>query len=995
MIFLTGTLLHGQVVINEGSNRNYNAIADEDGDHPDWIEIYNPGSNPVNLLDYSLTDDPGDPGKWTFPAVSLLPGHFRTIFCSGKDRKPTAGFVIVKNTGPFTPATGWNTHTFTTPFYWDGISNLLINVCSYSSTGYTSNSVFKQTETSFWSTSYTFMDGSTAACSWTYGYRAKLRPDLKINGHIVGTGQIQNSPTDYPAPYGNWYWGARHQMLVLASEMTEAGLTPGNITSLAFVVVSTDPNTVYDYIEISVKAVTCSEVSGEFEPVDPTNSLHTNFKITSEGESVYLYSPTQSLVSQLFVNCDGLDNSQGSKPDGSASAFLFETATPSASNNGSDTYTGYCLPPVFSIPSGFYSSPQLISITNPNPSPSIVRYTLDGSEPTNFSPAYTGEPIPIHVSAVLKAKAYSPGILPSQDVVATYLLNVSHLTPVISIATDNSNLYGPAGIFDNWWYDWRKSAYIEYFDSTKNLIFSQRAGIQIDGGWGGARANAQHSMRVRLADGVLGDGPVDYPIIPDRPNRTTYSQFFLRNGSNQFLVFPYKDACQAKMMSAGTNNHYSSWRPVSVYLNGEYFGLYELREKIDAEYFETLEGADPGETDVLSMTAWNNFVLHAVEGSVEPFLAADSAFSLLDPSDTSYWNSADQYFDLVSYTDYIIGESWMANTDWPWNNIKIYRSDQTGYRWRFCLTDMELGLAPNGWNDYNFDHIYYMMTADPQNPYINIWQKSIQNNRYHDYFINRYADLMNTAYGIEHLSAIENDMFDRTVDEMQNEYARWGDPNNIQGQMMEFTNNHSIFENQLSHRTSRVRNHIRQNFNLPNQVQVTLDVDPPDGGTIHISTITPGEYPWEGIYFNGIPVKIEAVAADGYKFSHWDSNELMTDTLNPVFLDTLDAYTIAFTAHFEAWGVPAPVNDNPDGITIFPNPARDFLYLRCETGLPGGSRYQVIDINGRTLLDGLLPAGVKETAIRVGSLDPSVYVIRIATPGGPLTQQRFVKLRSD
>ncbi len=78
---------------------------------------------------------------------------------------------------------------------------------------------------------------------------------MKLNGHAVGTGQVQNSPYDYPAPYGNWYWGARHQMLILASELTAAGLTAGNITSLAFDVVSTDPNTVYDYIDIHMKLV--------------------------------------------------------------------------------------------------------------------------------------------------------------------------------------------------------------------------------------------------------------------------------------------------------------------------------------------------------------------------------------------------------------------------------------------------------------------------------------------------------------------------------------------------------------------------------------------------------------------------------------------------------------------------------------------------------------------------------------------------------------------
>ena len=109
-------------------------------------------------------------------------------------------------------------------------------------------------------------------------------------------GDIQNSPTDYPAPYGNWYWGARHQMLILASELSASGLSAGNITSLAFDVVSTDPNTVYDYIDIHMKLVSYTEVHPEFEPVDTNNFLHTNFKISSSGETIYFIFTGTGLV---------------------------------------------------------------------------------------------------------------------------------------------------------------------------------------------------------------------------------------------------------------------------------------------------------------------------------------------------------------------------------------------------------------------------------------------------------------------------------------------------------------------------------------------------------------------------------------------------------------------------------------------------------------------------------------------------------------------------
>jgi hypothetical protein len=989
-IVLINNLASAQVVINEGSNRNYSSISDEDGDYPDWVELYNQGYDTVSLLNYSISDKPGNPTKWVFPDVKMAPGQYKTIFCSDKDRNPVSGFINVINTGNYTPVTGWNTHEFTTPFYWDGISNILVNTCSYSSSGYTSNSVFNQSFTPFVSTVYAFQDGSPSACSQNYGSEVSLRPDMKFNGFTVGSAEVQNSPTDYPAPYGNWYWGAKNQMLVHASELTAAGLTAGFITSLSFSVVSTDPNTHYDYIDISMKLTSADAVTSHFETVDPNINLHTNFKISGSGETISLYSPQQIKISSLFVNCNGLDNSRGSFPDASADVFLFRWATPSATNNLSSTFSDYLLPPVFSAPPGIYDTAFKVSISNPNGGDSYIQYTIDGNDPPTFAPVYNGDSILVNSTTILKAFAIAPGILPSPITVASYLFGVDHTTPVLSVVTDNNNLYGASGIFDNWWFDWQKAAYIDYFDSTKQLIFSQNTGMQIDGGAGGSRAHPQHSFRLELDNGLLGAGSVNYKVIPNRPNRSTYSNFYLRNGSNQYLVLPYKDAAQVSAMGGGTNNYYSAWRPATVYINGAYFGLYELREKFDTEYFNTLEGADPDKVEILSKSYWYGGVLRPVEGSVESFWESYAAFDLLDPSNIGFWDEADNYFDLEWYTDYIIGESWIANTDWPYNNIKIYRSDKTGYRWRFCLIDLELSLAPNGWTDCYYDHIQYMLGADPANPYINIWLKGIMNDRFRHYFINRFADVMNTSYRNERILEIENNMYKQTLFEMPNEFARWGDPNAILQQLQGYLVNHLQFKTQLSIRTNEVRNHIQSNFALPGQVDVTLNVYPPGAGKIKISTITPDDYPWQGIYFNGIPVKIEALANTGFGFLHWGNNALISDTMNSVFFDILNTDITNFTAYFGDFTSAKPL-DKVSGFVVYPNPAKEKLNI-LYTGKTNymDLKYTIIDMNGRIIKDGLLPYNSKITVIDLPEMPASVYLLNIYNASGTIDQLRFI-----
>jgi hypothetical protein len=496
-----------------------------------------------------------------------------------------------------------------------------------------------------------------------------------------------------------------------------------------------------------------------------------------------------------------------------------------------------------------------------------------------------------------------------------------------------------------------------------------------------------------MDNSVLGDGGVVYPVIPNRSERTKFGSFYLRNGSNQYLQLPYKDACQNEVLSGTTNNYYSAWRPVTVYINGNYFGLYELREKLDTEFFEEVDGADKDSTDILSLSAWNNFALRAVEGNpVDTFWTNYGQFASLDPQQVNYWSQADQYFDLTYYTDYIIAESWVGNVDWPQNNIKIVRSNVTGNRYRFCTIDMELALAPNSWTDCYSDHIAYLLSQSPDNPFINVWLKSMQNDQFYNYFINRFADVMNTEYLSERTLAIEQDFFDQTVVEMQNEYARWGDPNQIPQQMNTFYQNHLTFSNQLELRSEQVRNHIESNFGLPNQVDLTLDVHPTGAGKIQISTITPEEYPWSGVYFNGIPIKIEAIPNPGYAFSNWGTNSLIADVLDPVFLDTLDLTQVQFDAYFEENGLGLSSQQLTYGFHVYPNPAGGQVTLVNGNASLETLSYEIIDMTGRRLQAETINNFGKETIISTKGFPASVYLVRILSDQELKGQLRLMKM---
>ena len=378
IIFILGyNLCFGQIIINEGSNKNYLTLLDEEGDYEDWIEIFNAGSSPIDLFNYSLSDN-STPGEWYFPHQIIQPNEFIIVFCSEKNRFASAPFTSVLTDSTFQPQTGWNTHHFTTPFYWDGVSNIVLNLCTYNPF-YQCNSIHSQSSTIYNSATIA-LNYPGSACGFSGGSNAQQRPNIRFNSSIIGTGTIQNGYYDYPSAYSNWYEGARQQYLYTASELISAGLSAGNIDSLAFDVIATCP-TNFQLFELSLANTGINALSPNFVPATG-NFNHTNFKIGSTGETIKLYNPSGTVVSALNVNCGpGYDISIGHFLDASGTLKRFSSPTPGVSNNNSIPSDGYAAAPVFSINSGIYTSPISVSITDLNNTTATIYYTLDGSDP--------------------------------------------------------------------------------------------------------------------------------------------------------------------------------------------------------------------------------------------------------------------------------------------------------------------------------------------------------------------------------------------------------------------------------------------------------------------------------------------------------------------------------------------------------------------------------------------------------------------------------------
>lgn len=978
-----------QLVINEVSSRNARTLPDAAGEYHDWIEIHNAGTSAVDLAGHTLSDDLLDPTRWTFPPVTIPAQGHLIVFCSGEDRGPREGMTPVATFDDFVPVEGWNTHQLSVPLEWDGTSNLLIQLCALrGDLGGFLNAVFNQTTTSFASSANVFSHDPARTCGMAFGDLSHRRPVMRLNGATIGTTDWLNAFVQLPAPYANWQGGAKQAYLVHANELSAAGLTAGPITSIAFDVVATYGAALEEF-DLHMALTSETELSATFKPTIPSSELHTNFKLGRTGETVYLYAPGAVLLDSLFALQNAPDHSNGRSTDGGADDRIFTAPTPGTSNNGSTAYSGYAMAPIINAASTLASAPVLVTIYDTNPPPSSVRFTLDGTEPDESSALYSG-PLTVSDASVLKARAFSPGKAPSIVASASYLIGVQHTTAVISVITPPDGLDGPQGIFTNWQRDDEVQAHVDIFRPSGQLVVSQSTGMQVDGGLGGSRGFPQHSFRLEFDNDALGDGRVNVPLIPDRPARTRYSRIYLRNGSNQFQILPHKDAAQVKMMAGETNSYYAAWTPASVYINGEYFGLYELREKFDDEYFRTLENADADSVDLLSLSAWNGTVLRPTEGSVDPFWRDISAFYLLDPAQDDFWDLTDARFDLTWYTDHIIGQQWMGTRDWPGNNIKVQRSNATDFKWRFCTIDLELALAPNGQSDAAFDAVSYTANQPTDVPYTRIWQRAIENPRFHDHFINRFADVMNSAYLNERLLSIAQDAYDLTRPEMGRQFQRWSATDTTTS-LVQYDANHAAFMSDLEQRTPFVRTHIQDFFALPRQVDVTLDVVPAGAGSIRISTLHPDNYPWEGVYFDGVPIRIEAVANPGYFFTHWTPEPLLTDMMDPVFLDTLSANAGFFQANFMP-DLPTAVQANDASrLSVAPNPTVSELSIDAAQLHDGSAlTYVVFDARGQRAHEGTLSNGGR-SVIQVEHLLAGPYHLQVTNASGQRASARFVK----
>ncbi|HDS85217.1 MAG TPA: DUF1080 domain-containing protein, partial [Phycisphaerales bacterium] len=530
--------------------------------------------------------------------------------------------------------------------------------------------------------------------------------------------------------------------------------------------------------------------------------------------------------------------------------------------------------------------------------------------------------------SVIRARTYRDGYIPSETVTSTYFLDVAappHTLPVVNLTFQEPDLFGyengiyVAGqnrdLFGTPTYElkgslWERPAHLTLFDPEGTVVLAQDIGVRIHGGW--TRNFPQKALRLYARTGY-GKGEFDYPIFPEH-DVEVFKRLILRNSGNDNAQTFFRDAMMQALVSHLPIDT-QAYQPATVYFNGQYWGVHNFRERFDKYYLHYKYGVDPEELDILE------FLAHIRDHQVKrgDALHYDQTLDYIEAnglSDPAHYAYIQTRIDTDNFIDNNVCQIYFNNTDWPGNNNDWWRKRTDAYepdapyghdgRWRWMLFDTDFGFGHSG--GYTNNTLAYATAVSDawNNPQwaTYLLRKLLENETFKTDFINRYADLLNTAFLPERVVDVIDRMQAAIAAEMPNHIARWGRP----GSINDWNNQVNVMRNFANQRPGYARTHLRDYFGLGQDRQLTLDVSDSEQGFIRVNRTdinarTPGvnpesPYPWSGLYFEDVPITITAVAEPGYRFSHWEGPVDESRVNSPILTGSLSS-DISLTAHFE------------------------------------------------------------------------------------------------
>ncbi len=629
-------------------------------------------------------------------------------------------------------------------------------------------------------------------------------------------------------------------------------------------------------------------------------NLHSNFKLTQmKPESIVFSDPSGTLIETFTLMPNQIDHSRGRTTDGAATWSVFTTPTPDAANNNAKDE--YATTPIFSHSAGLYAATVNLDIISPDPNITIY-YTTNGNTPTTASTVVSGT-ISINNTTVVKAKAFSstPSIPPSFVETNTYFINDVHTMAVLSVSGDQlNNLLGGSYI--------EPDGVLEYFDANQ-------APVDEASGYFNKHGNDSWAYNQRGIDFIAKDQYGINNVIHEKifrtKDRNKFQRLIIKAAANDNYPFEtggahIRDSYVHSLSQIGDLKlDERSFEPCILYVNGEYWGVYDIREKVDDADF-TDYYYDQDADNVQFLKTWGG--TWAEYGGAQALTDWDNIKNYILSNDMSIPANFDYVTSIYkwkSLVDYVVLNSYVVCSDWlNWNTAWWRGLDTNGskLKWRYTLWDMDATFG----HYINYTGIPNQnANADPCNPedlsnpggqgHIPILNALMDNQTFEQYYIARYADLSNSVFSCDFMQAHLDSLINLIQPEMQRQINKWG------GTMAGWQANVQTLRDYIDDRCAEISDGMIDCYNLTGPFQITVLVDPPGSGNVEINSLNLDSYPWTGTYYGAMNTLLYANDAPGWDFDYWElANNTVLPNINDENVTTDFIADDVIIAHFKS-----------------------------------------------------------------------------------------------
>ena len=402
----------------------------------------------------------------------------------------------------------------------------------------------------------------------------------------------------------------------------------------------------------------------------------------------------------------------------------------------------------------------------------------------------------------------------------------------------------------------------------------QGVGIRVHGGVN--RAAPSKALRI-YARKEYGKSTLKHPFFGEEQK---YKRLLLRNSGNDFYSTYLRDAVVQQIM-ADLRLDTQAYRPAVVFLNGEYWGLLNMREYYNKHYLARVYRVDEDQLDIMDLDK-------ADEGDDKHWRSLMAYIDAHPLHEERHFAHVASQIDIDNFVDYHIANIFAANYDWPHNNVRHWRARIDGAapdapkgqdgRWRWLVFDMDDGfkrIHGTALNRVAAQGDANVLRDTALSSYL--FRRALENEGFKERFISRFADTLNTTFVPERMTAIIEATSAHIAPEMPRHMERWKSPES----MAEWGKGVDHLLQFAQKRTAIQRAQLARHFQLGTPFRLNIDVSDRAHGKIRVNTLTVDEklpgvqgsaYPWTGHYFKQMPVELEALPNDCFAFSHWEGD---------------------------------------------------------------------------------------------------------------------------